>query len=167
MSGKGSFKEGAIRVLSFAYSKNLKSMIITTPLHVTDWFKTISSIAKINYEENKIKPLDGFDFSNYFNSNERIDPDRLILININELSASLIKKNWKLIYHSSLPNKIQLFNLLDDPIEENNIHSKNVEQTSKLMEIVQDLAWDMEDSFFYREKPLNNNIMFYDNPERP
>ena len=167
LSGKGSFKEGAIRVLSFAYSKNLKSMIITTPLHVTDWFKTISSIAKINYEENKIKPLDGFDFSNYFNSNERIDPDRLILININELSASLIKKNWKLIYHSSLPNKIQLFNLLDDPIEENNIHSKNVEQTSKLMEIVQDLAWDMEDSFFYREKPLKNNIMFYDNPERP
>ena len=124
MSGKGSFKEGAIRVLSFAYAKNLKSMIITTPLHVTDWFKTISSIAKINYDENKIKPLDGFDFSNYFNSNERIDPDRLILININELSASLIKNNWKLIYHSSLPNKIQLFNLLDDPIEENNIHKQ-------------------------------------------
>ena len=69
------------------------------------------------------------------------------MININELSASLIKNNWKLIYHSSLPNKIQLFNLLDDPIEENNIHGKNVEQSSKLMEIVQDLAWDMEDSF--------------------
>ena len=166
LSGKGSFKEGAIRVLSFAYSKNLKSMIITTPLHVTDWFKTISSIAKINYEENKIKPLDGLILVITFIL-ERIASDRLILININELSASLIKNNWKLIYHSSLPNKIQLFNLLDDPIEENNIHSKNVEQTSKLMEIVQDLAWDMEDSFFYRERPLTNNIMFYDNPERP
>ena len=89
------------------------------------------------------------------------------MININELSASLIKNNWKLIYHSSLPNKIQLFNLLDDPIEENNIHSKNVEQSSKLMKIIQDLAWDMEDSLFYRKSPIRNNIMFYDNPERP
>ena len=152
MSGKGSFKEGAIRVLSFAYAKNLKSDDNYYPLHVTDWFKTISSIAKINYDENKIKPLDGFDFRNYFYSSERIASDRLILININELSASLIKNNWKLIYHSSLPNKLQLFNLLDDPIEENNIHNKNVEQSSKLMKIIQDLAWDMEDSFFYREK---------------
>ena len=101
-------------MLSFAYSKNFKSNTITSPLHVTDWFKTISSIAKINYIENKIKPLDGFDFSDYFHSSERIASDRLILININELSASLIKNNWKLIYHSSLPNKIQLFNLLDD-----------------------------------------------------
>ena len=88
------------------------------------------------------------------------------MININELSASLIKNNWKLIYHSSLPNKLQLFNLLDDPIEENNIHNKNVEQSSKLMKIIQDLAWDMEDSFL-RRRPLTNNIMFYDNPERP
>ena len=70
-------------------------------------------------------------------------------------------------YKFKLPNKLQLFNLLDDPIEENNIHNKNVEQSSKLMKIIQDLAWDMEDSFFYREKPLTNNIMFYDNPERP
>ena len=29
--------------------------------------------------------------------------------------------------------------MLDDPIEENNIHSKNVEQSSKLMKIIQDL----------------------------
>ena len=142
-------------------------MTITSPLHVTDWFKTISSIAKINYAENKTKPLDGFDFSRYFESSDRIPADRLILININELSAALIKNNWKLIYHSSLPNKIQLFNLLDDPIEENNIYNKNVEQGSELMNIIQDLAWDMEDSFFYKEKPLKNNIIFYDNPERP
>ena len=167
MSGKGSFKEGVIRVLSFAYAKNLKPMTITSPLHVTDWFKTISSIAKINYAKNKTKPLDGFDFSKYFESSDRISADRLILININELSAALIKNNWKLIYHSSLPNKIQLFNLLDDPIEENNIYNKNVEQSSELMKIIQDLAWDMEDSFYYKEKPITNNIMFYDNPERP
>ena len=92
-------KEDAIRVLSFAYSKNFKSNTITSPLHVTDWFKTISSIAKINYDANKIKPLDGFDFSDYFHSSNSAS-DRLILININELSASLIKNNWKLIYHS-------------------------------------------------------------------
>ena len=73
------------------------------------------------------------------------------MININELSASLIKNNWKLIYHSSLPNKLQLFNLLDDPIEENNIHNKNIEQSSKLMKIIQDLAWDMEDSFLEKD----------------
>lgn len=167
LSGKGSFKEGAIRVLSFAYAKNIKPMTITSPLHVTDWFKTISTLAKINYKENKIKPLDGFDFSSYFHSAERISPNRLILININELSASLIKNNWKIIYHSSLPSKIQLFNLLDDPIEENNIYSKNEAQSSKLIKIIQDLAWDMEDSFFYSEKPHSKGIMFYDNPERP
>ena len=58
LSGKGSFKEGVIRVLSFAYAKTLKPMTITSPLHVTDWFKTISSIAKINYAKNKTKPLE-------------------------------------------------------------------------------------------------------------
>ena len=42
-----------------------------------------------------------------------------------------------------------------------------VESWISSMKIIQDLAWDMEDSFFYREKPLTNNIMFYDNPERP
>ena len=94
------------------------------------------------------------------NSSERIASDRLILININELSASLIKNNWKLIYHSSLPNKIQLFNLLDDPIEENNIHNKNVEQSSKLMKIIQDLAWDMEDSFFTEKNLLQTTSCF-------
>ena len=43
---------------------------------------------------------------------------RRMLINVNEFRGALTVDNWKLIVYASLPSRIELYNVADDPSEE-------------------------------------------------
>ena len=141
---KGTPYEGGVRVPSFIHwPKGLKGgRAFDRPLHIVDLYPTFSGLAQANTTQ--CKPLDGVDFWPALAEGQPM-PKRDILHNVKDASGrgSIRSGDWKLIL--SKPERApggmpiaggklmaELFNIKEDPYEQNNIVRQHPEMLETL-----------------------------------
>lgn len=107
---------------------------------ILDLFPTLCQAANVNPPEGII--LDGFNLQNQLMGKQNEMRDELFLNHFphshrSSYFTSLVKSDWKIIYHYQLPDnhqpRYELFNLKKDPFETNNLANKNPEQLKMMM----------------------------------
>jgi arylsulfatase A-like enzyme len=127
--------EGGIRVPAFVnWPKVLKTAIVNTPVHVTDWMPTICSLLDIPEIENT--KWDGMNIWPLLigEDNTTLENRELYWQGMKNKSAALRQGNLKLVVQRhNRGNEIELFDLSVDPFEKNDLSVKHPEIVTKML----------------------------------
>jgi arylsulfatase A-like enzyme len=124
--GKGSLYEGGIRVPTIVnWPARLKPRVVNEPLHMVDIMPTALALAgaKANPAD---KPLDGVDIWPTV-AEGKPSPHEDILVNVEAFRGAVIRGKWKLVKIALLPGRTELFDLVVDPGEKNDVAAQNPE----------------------------------------
>lgn len=129
--GKGTLYEGGTRVLALANWPGHVPAGVTLDekIHVVDIYPTLAGLAGASTAS--AKALDGLDVWGTV-SQGRKSPREEIVYNIEPFRAGLRQGDWKLIWRTPLPQKIELFDIAKDPNETNNLAAQNPEKVAAL-----------------------------------
>jgi arylsulfatase A-like enzyme len=141
-AGKGTLYEGGVRVAAcMAWEGKIKAgSTVSESLHVVDVYPTLLKLAGATVEQKL--PLDGKDAWATL-AESKPSPHAEILINTTPNSGALRAGDWKLVVHRGKDDpdnpvakngkeRIELFNLADDPYEKTNLAGKNRERVKEL-----------------------------------
>ena len=118
--------------------------MVNAPLHIVDWYPTLLKLAGANIKQEL--PVDGRDCWPALTQSAP-SPHPEILINAAPTSGALRVGNWKLIVNGHKPNsedddlpvkspegkeRIELFDLANDPSEKNNLAGQHPEKVRDL-----------------------------------
>ena len=167
--GKGSLYEGAVRVAALAsWPGKIPVGIVSERIHVTDMYPTLLHIAGASLEQTK--PVDGIDQWQTL-TGTRLSPRREILLGMEEFRAALLVEDWKLIVYAHLPVRYELYNVQDDPSEEDNHAEREPQRIREMLVRLNEYAWEMAPSLYLEDlqKPRKYPapVHWGDNPERP
>jgi len=171
-NGRGSLYEGAVRVIALAaWPGRIEPGVVSERIHVTDLYPTLLNRAGAPLDkENQIKPIDGIDAWEVIAGGEQSKREE-ILINVDEFRGALMVGNWKLIVYATLPSRIELYNVADDPSEENNLAEREPERVQQLLVRLNDYAWEMAPSMYLDDlagaRAYDTPIFWGENPQRP
>jgi arylsulfatase A-like enzyme len=157
---KGTLYEGGTRVCAFAnWPGHIKAgTVVNEPLHIVNWFPTLVKLTGAPAAQNT--PLDGRDMWATITAGKP-SPNEDILINAVPNSGAIRVGNWKLVLNgrigandleeSGVPKAgakkaaakkkaqdkaagagVELFNLAEDPYEQNNLAAQNPEVVQQL-----------------------------------
>jgi arylsulfatase A-like enzyme len=170
--GKGSLYEGGTRVVSLMnWPGKIKPATINETMHVVDCFPTLVKLAGGKLEGGF--PLDGLDMWPTLGEGAS-SPRKEVVYNIEMFRGAVRQGDWKLFWRTTLPSKIELFNLAADPAEKNNVASQNPALVADLQKRVLELSEQMAKSLFltaafqaFQSKPeapmaLPNEDAFYE-----
>lgn len=148
--GKGQLYEGGVRVPAFA---NWPGTIqpgrrVNGMVHIVDMLPTLLNLAGGSTE--KCKPLDGVDVWPSVIEDKPTEREEVVY-NIGPFFAGVRQGDWKLVWKTSLPSKIELFNLAEDPNETVNLAEKEIEKVRDLQARAETLAADAVPSLFLEE----------------
>jgi arylsulfatase A-like enzyme len=137
--GKGTNYEGGTRVVGFAnWPGHIHAgSTLDAPMHVVDWFPTLVSLAGGNLA--KSKPLDGLDFGLTI-AGARPSPRTEVVYNIEPFRAAIRQGDWKLVWRTTLPSSIELYDLAHDPAEKENLAGRYPEKVEALQKRVNELS---------------------------
>lgn len=137
--GKGTLYEGGTRVVALAnWPGHIKpGAIVDQPIHIVDMYPTLASLAGASLGRNK--PLDGIDVWRTI-SEGHASPRQEVVYNIGPFLAAVRENEWKLVWKTTLPSRIELFNLAQDPSEKANIAGQNTEMVTRLQQRIETLA---------------------------
>jgi arylsulfatase A-like enzyme len=140
--GRGSLYEGGLRVPALAFwpGKIPPKTIIADPVHVTDFSATVLALAGAAADPKK--KLDGADLRPALNGTTR-SPRKEILLNVEDFHGALRVGEYKLIVHSALPSKVELFHVANDPEETDNIAQRYPDRTKEMLAKLNEYAYDM------------------------
>ncbi len=146
--GKGQLYEGGTRVPAFANwpGQIPPGTVVTTPIHVVDILPTLASLAGASTE--KCLPLDGFDVSPALLRGEPSARTEVVY-NIEPFRAALRQGDWKLVWRTLLPTKVELFNLADDPNESRDLSAEHPEKVSQMQSRLEQLASEAQKPLFF------------------
>jgi arylsulfatase A-like enzyme len=137
--GKGSLYEGGTRVAGIVNwpGKIKAGSSVDGMLHVADMLPTLAAVAGASTA--KCKPLDG---SNAWGTitQGKPSPRSEVVYNIEPFRAGVRQGDWKLVWRSILPEKIELFNIAKDPGEKENLADKHPDIVIKLKARANELA---------------------------
>lgn len=144
-AGKGTVYEGGVRVAAFAAWEGVikRETVVTQPLHIADWYPTLLSLA--GAKEEQPLPLDGRNAWQTITIGAP-SPHEDILINATPKGGALRSGDWKLVVNGAITvhddeeeeassetaSKVELFNLLNDPSEKNNLATSQPEKVKEL-----------------------------------
>jgi arylsulfatase A-like enzyme len=148
--GKGSLYEGGTRVASLVnWPGRIKpGTVVDQMIHVVDYFPTLLDLAGANHS--KSKPLDGFDVWQTI-SEGKPSPRDEIIYNVEMFRGAVRKGDWKLVWRATLPSRLELFNLAQDPSEKVNVADQNPGKVQELQNRINELAGGMAKSLFLQE----------------
>ena len=147
---KGTLYEGGTRVCAFAnWPGHIKpGTVVNEPLHIVDWFPTLVKLTGAPTAQ-KTK-LDGLDIWPVIIAGKP-SPHEDILINAMPNSGAIRMGNWKLVINGRITandleeasakkdapeefgaSSVELFNLAEDPDEQNNLAAQNPEVVQQL-----------------------------------
>ncbi len=137
--GKGSLYEGGTRVVAFAnWPGHIKpGTVVDQPIHIVDMYPTLGGLAGAPL--NKGKPLDGVSVWPTISEGQP-SPRTEIVYNIGPFLASVRQGDWKLVWRTTLPSQVELFNLAQDPGEKTNLAGQNPEKVAELQQRIETLA---------------------------
>jgi arylsulfatase A-like enzyme len=171
-NGRGSFYEGGIRVVALAvWPDHIAQGFVTERIHVTDMYATLLNLAGAPLDrDSQTKPIDGIDMWPVI-SEGKPSPRNEMLINVDEFRGALMVDNWKLIVYASLPSRMELYNVADDPSEDHDRTKHEPDRVRKMLARLNEYAWEMKPSMYLedltRARPYDMPMFFGDNPQRP
>lgn len=151
-AGKGTLYEGGVRVPAFAvWEGQIKpGSIVNEPLHMVDWYPTLLGLARAPREQKL--PLDGLDAWPIIAAGKP-SPHSAILLNATPRYGALRAGEWKLVLNGGQgdnednptpaprrPEKVELFNLAQDPYEKKDLAGENPEKVKELRSTYDALA---------------------------
>jgi arylsulfatase A-like enzyme len=144
-AGKGTLYEGGVRVPAFAtWEGRIKpGTVVNEPLHIVDWYPTLLKLAGAPLEQKL--PLDGQDIWPTISAG-RPSPHADILINATPNRGAIRAGPWKLVINGHRddgadgakpkkpagPTTVELFNLAEDPYEQNDLSARHPERVKEL-----------------------------------
>ena len=167
--GKGSLYEGGVRVVALAaWPEKIKpKSVVTRLLHVTDLYPTLLNVAGATLEQPK-KP-DGLDVWKTL-TEEQLSPRETILLNVEPLRGAIRAGEWKLIIRATLPSKLELFDIANDPEESQNQADTYPDRVKSLLKQLNEYAYEMTPPKYLEEIGQNKSgaaaIYWGDNPVR-
>ncbi len=136
--GKGSVYEGGTRVVALAnWPGRIKPGVVSEMMHIVDMYPTFVGLAGTQLGKNK--PLDGVDVWSTI-SDGKPSPREEMVYNVEPYRAGVRKENWKLVWTTLLPPRVELFDLSKDPFESTNLAEQNPGKVKELQTWIVDLA---------------------------
>ena len=164
--GRGSLYEGGVRVVALAsWPGRIKpKTIVTEPLHVTDLYATLLGLAGASPAQPK--KVDGVDAWPVIADGKRSQRKDLLL-NVEDFAGAIRVGEWKLIVHSSLPSRIELYDIANDPEEAENKAGAYPDRVKELLAKLNDYAYDMLPAQYLEELTAGDRPVFWRaNPPR-
>ena len=146
--GKGDLYEGGTRVPAFANWPGhiAPGTVIETPVHVVDILPTLAALGGASTD--KCLPIDGIDISAALLGEG--EPARTeVVYNIEPFRAAIREGDWKLVWRTLLPAKVELFNIDEDPKESRNLAADHPEKVAELQARIGQLATEAQRPLFF------------------
>jgi arylsulfatase A-like enzyme len=141
--GKGSLYEGGTRVVALAsWPGHIAAGItVNEMIHTVDLYPTLIDLAGGSL--GKSKPLDGVDVWGTISAGKP-SPRTELVYNIEPFRGAIRDGDWKLIWHTLLPQKIELYDIAHDPSETNNLAAEHPDKVAALQQRINTLASQAE-----------------------
>jgi len=137
--GKGSLFEGGTRVCAFAnWPGHIKAQKVDGLIHAVDMYPTLAHLAGASTTKCK-QPLDGMDVWKTI-AEGKASPRKEIVYNVEPFRGAVRQGEWKLIWRSTLPSSVDLYNLADDPSEKNNLADAHPDRVAAMQKRIDMLA---------------------------
>jgi arylsulfatase A-like enzyme len=167
--GKGSLYEGSLRVVALAsWPGKIPAGIVTERIHVTDMYPTLLRLAGASQDQPK--PVDGVDQWDTL-TGAKLSPRKEVLLAMEDFRGALLADDWKLIVYSRLPVRYELYNVKDDPSEEDNHADRESVRMREMLGRFNEYAWEMAPSLYLEDlrqpRKYPTPIYWGDNPIRP
>ena len=160
--GKGSLYEGGVRVVALAHwpARIKPNTVITQPIHVTDMYPMLLNVGAASVDQRK-KP-DGVDALPIIADKQLTTrKGKEILLNVEDFHGAIRIGEWKLIVHTALPGKVELFQIANDPEEANNQAATYPERVAEMMQRLDDYAYEMVPARYLGEPGADNRPVFW------
>lgn len=140
--GKGSLYEGGTRVCALAnWPGHIKAgSVVDGMIHAVDWYPTLVGLA--GGQTGKAKPLDGMNVWPTI-SEGKPSPRSEIVYNVEPFRAAVRQGDWKLIWWTLLPARVELYNIARDPSEKQNLAAEYPDKVAALQKRINELAGAM------------------------
>lgn len=136
--GKGTLYEGGTRVCGFAnWPGHIKPGTVDGLIHAVDIYPTFAALAGASTK--KGKPLDGVNVWEMI-AEGKPSPRTEIIYNVEPFRAAVREGDWKLIWGTLLPAKLELYNLAQDPSETKNVAADNADKVTTFKQRLDALA---------------------------
>ena len=147
--GKGTLYEGGVRVGAiFNWAGKLQPGKAEGIFHVVDMLPTLASVAGGSSDGGK--PLDGVNVWPAI-AGKAASPRKEVVLNVELTQGSVRDGDWKLVWLTTLPGALQLFNLAKDPGETTDLATANPAKVKELQAKVVELATAMQPPLFAME----------------
>lgn len=137
--GKGSVYEGGTRVIALANwpGRVPAGAVVDAPIHVVDMYPTLLGLAGAPLAQEK--PVDGLDVWRTI-AQGAPSPRTEVVYGIGPFLAGLRQGDWKLVWRTPLPGRIELFNLAADPGEAHDLANAEPARVADMQKRVRELA---------------------------
>ena len=158
--GRGSLYEGGVRVVALmSWPGKIKpKTIVTEPLHVTDLYVTLLGLAGASLEQ--AKKVDGVDAWPVIADGKRTQRKDMLL-NVEDFAGAIRVGEWKLIVHSALPSRVELYDIANDPEEAENKAGTYPDRVKDLLARLNDYAYDMLPALYLEELTAGDRPVFW------
>ena len=147
--GKGTTYEGGTRVVGFInWPGRINPGVADGMMHVVDMYPTLAALAGANLGRNK--PLDGLDMWAMI-AEGKPSPRTEIVYNIEPMSAAVREGDWKLVWKTTLPPTVELFDLSKDASEKTNLATQSPEMVQKLQARAVELSTQMAPPYIMQD----------------
>jgi arylsulfatase A-like enzyme len=148
--GKGSLFEGATRVCALAnWPGHIKPGTVDGLIHAVDLYPTLAALAGASTA--KCKPLDGVNVWDTI-STGRASPRHEFVYNIEPFRAALRQGDWKLIWRTTLPSSVDLYDLSKDPSERDNLAADHPDKVLVMQQRLDALAKEAAKPLFLEDQ---------------
>jgi len=160
--GKGSLYEGGVRVVALAHwpARIKPKTVVTQPIHVTDMYPMLLAIGGASPDQRKTP--DGVDALPIIADKQLTTrKGKELLLNVEDFHGAIRIGEWKLIVHTALPGKVELFQIANDPEEADNQAATYPERVAQMMKRLKDYAYEMAPARFPGEPGAGNQPVFW------
>jgi arylsulfatase A-like enzyme len=146
--GKGTLYEGGTRVCALAnWPGRIRPGKVDGLIHAVDVYPTLAALAGASTQ--KCKALDGLDVWETI-AQGKPSPRSEIVYNVEPYRAGVRQGEWKLVWHTTLPSKVELFDLAQDPGETKDLAAQHPERVAALQRRLEELSKDAAKPLFLR-----------------
>jgi arylsulfatase A-like enzyme len=130
--GKGSLYEGGCLVAACAsWPGRIRPQTVDGVIHAVDIYPTLAALAGASTA--KAKPLDGLNVWDTI-AEGKPSPRTEVIYNVEPFRGALRQGDWKLIWRTLIPTSVDLFNLAQDPYEQNNLAAAHPDKVTAMQE---------------------------------
>jgi len=141
--GKGTYYEGGTRVVALAnWPGHIgKGLVVDEPIHIVDMYPTLAALAGVPVAQTgaKSKPLDGMNVWPTI-AEGKPSPRHEVIYGIEPFNAAVREGDWKLVWRTVLPSKVELFDVAHDSAEKTDLAAQHPDKVAELERVAETQA---------------------------